>query len=63
MLDKFKKLLGTVVIIVPLTARFIPLFLVAYYMLGIFGMELFYDLSRQPTDSPSIYDGLSNFQD
>lgn len=50
------------VIIVPLTTRFIPLFLIVYYMLGIFGMEIFYDLSRQATDTPSIYDGLSNFQ-
>lgn len=62
MLEKFKKLLGTVIIIVPLTARFIPLFLVVYYILGILGMEIFYDLSRQATSSPSIYDELSNFQ-
>ena len=62
MFEKFKRLLGTVVIIVPLAARFIPLFLIAYYILGIFGMEIFYDLSRQATDTPSLYDGLSNFQ-
>lgn len=62
MLDKFKRLLGTVVIIVPLAVRFIPLFLVVYYILGILGMEIFYDLSREPSVSASLYDPLSNFQ-
>jgi hypothetical protein len=46
MLEKFKRLLGTVIIILPLIFRFIPLFLIVYYLLGIAGMELFYDLTR-----------------
>ena len=62
MLEKFKKLLGTVIIIVPLAARFIPLFLVVYFILGVAGMELFYNLARTSTTTPSTYDSLSNFQ-
>jgi hypothetical protein len=63
MLEKFKRLLGTVIIIVPLAARFIPLFLVVYYILGVAGMEIFYDLTRDTPSSASIYDSLSNFTD
>ena len=63
MLEKFKKLLGTVIIIVPLAARFIPMFLIVYYTLGITGMEIFYNLARQNTASPSTYDSLSNFKE
>ena len=62
MLEKFKRLLGTVIIIVPLAARFIPLFLIIYYALGIAGMEIFYSLARSATSSPSIYDPLSSFK-
>lgn len=46
MLEKFKRLLGTVIIMLPLIFRFIPLFLIVYYLLGIAGMEIFYDLTR-----------------
>lgn len=63
MLEKFKRLLGTVIIILPLTFRFIPLFLIVYYLLGIAGMELFYDLTRQDSLTPSIYDQFSNFKE
>lgn len=38
LLEKFKKLLGTVIIILPLIARFFPLFIVVYYILGIAGL-------------------------
>ena len=62
MLEKFKKLLGTVIIIVPLAARFIPMFLIVYYTLGITGMEIFYNLARENTATPSTYDSLSNFK-
>ena len=62
MVEKFNKLLGTVVIIVPLAARFIPLFLVTYYILGVLGTEILYDLSRTATTTPSMYDSLSNFR-
>ena len=62
MIEKFNRLLGTVVIIVPLAARFIPLFLVTYYLLGILGTEILYDLSRTATTTPNMYDSLSNFR-
>jgi hypothetical protein len=62
MLEKFKKLMGTVIMIVPLAARFIPLFLVTYFMLGVLGTEIFYNLSRTATTTPSVYDSLSNFR-
>lgn len=54
--------MGTVIIIVPLAARFIPLFLIIYYVLGIAGMEIFYVLARSASSSPSVYDSLSNFK-
>lgn len=63
MLEKFQRLLGTVIIILPLIFRFIPLFLIVYYILGIAGMEIFYDLTRESPANASIYDSLSNFKD
>lgn len=64
MLEKFKRLLGTVIIILPLFLRFLPLFLIVYYILGIAGMEIFYDLTREDNlPTASIYDSLSNFKE
>lgn len=39
---KIRNLFGTIIIILPLIARFFPLFLITYYVLGVIGMELFY---------------------
>ena len=62
--QKFKRLLGTIIIIIPIIARFIPLFMIIYYFLGILGMEIFYDTSRlPPTVTYGAYDEFSNFRD
>lgn len=52
LLEKFKALLGTIIIIIPIIARFLPLFMIIYYILGILGMEIFYDATRQTPSNP-----------
>jgi len=62
-LEKFRGLLGTIIIILPITARFLPLFMIIYYFLGILGMEIFYESSRLPP-SPvyGVYNEFSSFK-
>lgn len=54
--ENFKEMLGTIIIIIPITTRFMPLFMIVYYILGIIGMEIFYDTAREPATNYGMYD-------
>jgi len=43
---KINKLFRTIIVILPLVMRFLPLFFIAYYILGIIVMEIFYDSAQ-----------------
>lgn len=62
MLNHFKKLVSTVIIIIPIFLRFLPIFMVSYYVIGVLGMELFYETARMATTSYSAYDQFSHFR-
>ena len=38
-------------VIVPIILKFIPLFMIIYYVLGVFAMEVLYDASLQAASS------------
>lgn len=61
---KLRNLFGTIVIILPLLTRFIPLFLIVYYCLGVIGMEIFINSSTNIAPDPNFgyYDTFSNFR-
>jgi hypothetical protein len=55
MYHKLKNLFGTITIILPIIVKFVPFFLVIYYILGILGMEIFYEAKNIPTNPYSFY--------
>ena len=51
-------------VIVPIILKFIPLFMIIYYVLGVFAMEVLYDASLQAASSTyGMYDKFSHFRD
>ena len=54
---KSKKVFSQTAIIIPIVIKFMPLYLISYYVLGILGMEIFYGTTEvAPEDSPySMY--------
>jgi len=49
-------------VIVPIILKFLPLFMIIYYVLGVLSMEIFYDAARGiASDKYGIYDQFSNF--
>ena len=50
-------------VIVPIILKFIPLFVIIYYVLGVLSMEVFYNASRETASSKyGGYDQFSNFK-
>ena len=51
-------------VIVPIILKFIPIFMIIYYVLGVFAMEVLYDPSQLPPNSTyGMYDQFSHFRD
>lgn len=49
-------------VIVPIILKFIPLFMIIYYVLGVFSMEVLYEAAREPSSSTfGVYNEFSNF--
>ena len=61
--NKTRTLFSTIIIILPLIMKFVPLFLITCYVLGIIGMEAFYDTYDTPsTEQYGMYDEFSSFR-
>ena len=51
-------------VIVPIILKFIPLFMIIYYVLGVFAMEVLYDASLSAASAKyGMYDKFSHFRD
>ena len=49
-------------VIVPIILKFIPLFMIIYYVLGVLGMEVLYETSREAASTKyGMYNEFSNF--
>jgi hypothetical protein len=50
-------------VIVPIILKFIPLFMIIYYVLGVFAMEVLYEPSKSAASSQyGMYDEFSHFR-
>lgn len=50
-------------VIVPIILKFIPIFMIIYYVLGVFSMEMLYNAEEQPaSDKYGMYQEFSNFK-
>lgn len=50
-------------VILPIINKFTPLFLITYYVLGVIGMEIFFEAQKQTASDQNIYANFSNFKE